>query len=370
VRAQSIIAAVLLSLAGAWLAVGPERARAVLPELSAAHADLSTGAARAGRFSLTRGAARFDFSLTRGTARFDEAESTVPSAAMEEQPPLAIADLVVLVSLDGFRPDVMGPRTRALHRLFLQGASPHFARTIAKSATLPAHASMVSGVDISEHGLNFNSFKPERGTIQRPTIFSVAHAAGLPTQMFVGKTKLRHLLASKQDAEFNMYGMRCDKLLDRALPQLREARRGIVFLHFADPDSAGHRVGWMTEDYLDAVQRADQCLDRVIDTLTEVGRMDRTLLLVTADHGGHNRSHGTRLDVDQRIPWFAWGAGVRRGRFGRPVNTIDTAATVLSALGLALPAGMHGQPVIEAFSSVLGPAGLGLLGDPLDPDSL
>jgi phosphopentomutase len=229
---------------------------------------------------------------------------------------------------------------------------------------------MVSGVDITEHGLNFNSFKPERGTIQRPTIFSVAHAAGLPTQMFVGKTKLKHLLAHKSDAEFNMGGMRCDKLLDRALPQLREARRGIVFLHFADPDSAGHRVGWMTDDYLEATQRADTCLDRVIDTIAAGGHADRTLLLVTADHGGHNRSHGTRLDVDQRIPWFAWGAGVRRGRFARPVNTIDTAATVLSALGLALPPGMRGQPVIEAFSSVLGPTGLGLLGDPLDPDSL
>jgi predicted AlkP superfamily pyrophosphatase or phosphodiesterase len=287
-----------------------------------------------------------------------------------EVAPLGVADLVVLVSLDGFRPDAAGPRTRALHRLFLQGASPHFARTISKSATLPSHASMVSGVDIAEHGLNFNSFKPERGTIQRPTIFSVAHAAGLPTLMFVGKTKLRHLLADKHEAEFSMGGMRCDKLLDRALPQLREAKKGIIFLHFADPDSAGHRVGWMTDEYFDAVQRADDCLDRVIDTIAEGGRAKRTLLLVTADHGGHNRSHGTRLDVDQRIPWYAWGAGVRRGRFGRHVSTVDTAATVLSALGLKLPKGMHGQPVVEAFSAAFGPAGLGLLGEPLDPDSL
>jgi len=290
---------------------------------------------------------------------------------MEVEPPRpAIADLVVLVSLDGFRPDVMGSNTRALHRLLLQGASPHLARTIHKSATLPSHASMVSGVDVTEHGLNFNSFKPERGTIQVPTIFSVTHAAGLPTKMFVGKTKLRHLLAQKQDAEFNMGGMNCERLVDRALPQLREARRGVVFLHFADPDSAGHRVGWMTDDYFTAIQRADRCLDRVIDTIAEGGHADRTLLLVTADHGGHNRSHGTRLDVDQRIPWFAWGAGVRRGRIARTVNTVDTAATVLSVLGLALPSGMRGQPVFEAFKSALGPAGLGLIGDPLDPATL
>lgn len=342
------------SLAAAWFAVGPEPAHAVRPELGSSHGD------------------PLELLETPPTvASSDDTHSTAPSASMEgEVTPLGVADLVVLVSLDGFRPDAAGPRTKALHRLYLQGASPHFARTIRKSATLPSHASMVSGVDSTEHGLNFNAFKPDRGTILRPTIFSVAHAAGLPTLMFVGKTKLRHLLADRKHADFNMGGMRCDKLLDRALPQLREARRGIVFLHFADPDSAGHRTGWMTDEYFEAVARADDCLDRVIDTIADGGHAHRTLLLVTADHGGHNRSHGTRLDVDQRIPWYAWGAGVRRGRFNRHVSTVDTAATVLSALGLKLPKGIHGQPILEAFSSALGPAGLGLRGDPLDPDSL
>ncbi|HEX6240460.1 MAG TPA: sulfatase-like hydrolase/transferase, partial [Polyangiales bacterium] len=131
-------------------------------------------------------------------------------------------------------------------------------------------------------------------------------------------------------------------------------------------DSAGHRSGWMTDAYLEAVHTADRCLDRVIHIIAEGPDADRTLLLVTADHGGHKRSHGTGLDVDQRIPWFAWGAGVRRGRFSRPVNTIDTAATVLTALGLALPDGIHGQPIADAFTSALGPSGLGLIGDPID----
>jgi arylsulfatase A-like enzyme len=275
------------------------------------------------------------------------------------------ADLVVLVSLDGFRPDVMGPSTPALHRLYLQGASPHVARTISKSATLPSHASMVSGMDASRHGLNFNAFKPDRGSIQRPTVFSVAHSAGLPTAMFVGKQKLKHLLSASTDAQFTMVGMRCERLLNGALAYLQQAKQGVVFLHFSDPDSAGHRHGWMTEPYFEAVRAADRCLERVIDTIEHSGRKERTLLLVTADHGGHNRNHGTRMEVDQRIPWYAWGAGVRRGRFARSVHTTDTAATVLAALGLKLPQEMQGQPVSEAFTAALGPAGLSLVGKPI-----
>lgn len=332
-RVSSIIGALMLALAGAWVEVG---------------SDLAPAVAREGTPSNPGQAPLF-----------------APPAA-EIPPPTGIADLVVLVSLDGFRPDVMGPDTRALHRLRLQGASPHVARTIEKSATLPSHASMVSGVDPSEHGINFNSFKPERGQILRPTLFSVAHAAGLPTVMFVGKGKLRHLLTSPRDAQLTVVGMRCDRLVDAALPYLREARSGVLFLHFADADSAGHRSGWMSQDYLDAAQRADRCLDRVVDTIADSGRVDRTLLLVTADHGGHNRSHGTRLEVDQRIPWFAWGAGVRRGRFSRPVHTTDTAATVMAALGLKAPEGMRGTPVLEAFSAGHGPRGLPLTGTPIE----
>jgi arylsulfatase A-like enzyme len=115
-----------------------------------------------------------------------------------------------------------------------------------------------------------------------------------------------------------------------------------------------------------AAHTADRCLGQVIDTLEQTGRLDRTLLLVTSDHGGHKRSHGTRMEADQRIPWYAWGAGVRRGRISRPVHTTDTAATVLAALGLALPDDAHGRPVIEAFARPLGPSGMPMVGAPLD----
>jgi arylsulfatase A-like enzyme len=186
--------------------------------------------------------------------------------------------------------------------------------------------------------------------------------------MFVGKAKLKHLLGKPSDASFTMGGMNCEKLLKEALPYLREAKQGLVFLHFADPDSAGHRFGWMTEEYEVAARRADGCLDQVIDTIADAGNESRTLLLVTSDHGGHGKSHGTRLDVDARIPWYAWGAGVRRGRVGRAVHTTDTAATALAALGLERPAGMFGRPVEEALGGMMcEPEGMPLVGPPVAP---
>jgi Type I phosphodiesterase / nucleotide pyrophosphatase len=278
-------------------------------------------------------------------------------------------EIVVVVSIDGLRPDVITPSLTALHRLYLQGASARVARTIDKSATLPSHASMVRGVDSDEHGLDFNAYRPERGAIARPTMFSVAHAAGLPTYMFVGKSKLKHLLYKPNDAELTVTGGGCKRLVKDALPQLQTMKRGLLFMHFADPDSAGHRNGWMSDQYIQAAQQADECLAEVMSVIETGGQIDKTLLIVTSDHGGHGRSHGTRMEVDQRIPWYAWGSNARRGRMQRHVHTTDTAATALAALGLKMPEHIQGTPVNEAMGSAsVGPVGMPLVGDPVEPE--
>jgi arylsulfatase A-like enzyme len=292
----------------------------------------------------------------------DASASCSAQAAM----PMRAVKRVVLVSIDGLRPDAITTGHKALHRLYLQGASPHFAHTIAKSATLPSHASMVTGVDMDQHGIDFNALKPERGAVRFPTIFSAAHAAGIPATMFVGKSKLKHLLTSPSDATLKVAGMKCKKVVDQATPTLRGTRGELVFLHFANPDAAGHKIGWMSAPYQEAVHEADACLGDVIDTIAESSVRSQTLLIVTSDHGGHQRSHGTRLDVDQRIPWYAWGAGVKRGRFSHNVHTTDTAATVLAALGLPTPQGMSGHPVSEAVQGQQGPLGMPLAGKPLE----
>lgn len=278
------------------------------------------------------------------------------------------ADMVIVLSMDGLRPDAITPKTRSLHKLLLQGVSPFKARTIDKSTTLPSHASMVSGFQPDAHGLRFNSWRPNRPAINTPTIFSVAREAGLDAAMFVGKHKLKHLIrGAADDVQFTRAGIFCTRVLREALPYIREHDSGVVFLHFADPDGAGHRHGWMTPEYMTAVRRTDRCLEKLLDTIEDNGKRDRTLLLATSDHGGHGRTHGTRLRADQRIPWFAWGAGVNhRRRVTREVRTVDTAATALAALGLPLPEAMDGQPVLEALGGIPGPSGLPLLGWPLE----
>lgn len=281
----------------------------------------------------------------------DAVDSPGPAPATERRPG-ALADLVVLLSVDGLRPDAIFPGAPTMHRLGVEGARAVNSRTISKASTLPSHASMVSGVDVDLHGLSFNSYRPERGHIQYPTVFTGAQRAGLPTALFVGKRKLQHLLKPDTVAHFEVGGVFCSKVTQLAVPYLERAEKGLVFIHFSDPDSAGHRHGWMTPQYAKAVRRADRCVRQVANALRRRGKLERTALLVTSDHGGHDHNHGTRRADDREIPWLLWGGPARVGKkVRREVFNTDTAATVFHLLGIAPSAEIVGRPVLRALGT-------------------
>lgn len=261
-------------------------------------------------------------------------------------------DHVVIVSFDGMRFDA-SRRARApnLDRLRREGAEATNATTILNSTTLPAHSSMLTGTEPGAHGMNFDDFRPERGFIRVPTIFQTAHDAGLATAMFVSKTKLRHIAVPGSLDVWSLPHYSCERVAAAAAQYLVSAAPGITFIHFSEPDDAGHMHRWMSARYLAAIRRADACLGTVIDAIEQSRGRARVLLMVTADHGGHRRGHGTQHPIDLHIPWIAWGHSVRRGAFDAPVRTTDTAATALAALGLVRPDWMVGEPVRRVLAA-------------------
>lgn len=115
-------------------------------------------------------------------------------------------------------------------------------------------------------------------------------------------------------------------------------------MHLTDPDRAGHRSGWMGTAYGRAVTAADAAVARLLAAADRAYGSGNYSVIVTADHGGHERDHGSDDPRDVLIPWIAWGRGVARGPLvGPPVRTMDTAASVLWLPGLPEPAGWMGD---------------------------
>jgi arylsulfatase A-like enzyme len=106
----------------------------------------------------------------------------------------------------------------------------------------------------------------------------------------------------------------------------------------------------MSTSYLGTVGNTDEAVRRILSALGDLGLAETTLVLITADHGGHGTTHGSARPEDVTIPWLVVGPGVRQGhRLTGPVFVFDTAATAAWALHLDLPADMDGRPILEAF---------------------
>jgi arylsulfatase A-like enzyme len=269
-------------------------------------------------------------------------------AGAEEPPPAPAPEYVIVLSEDGMRPDVLASERTPNHvRLVQEGATARLARTIRESDTLPSHASMLSGFEAKDHRLFWNSFRHGRGYIHVPTIFSIAKQHGLSTAMFIGKPKLRHIALPGSVDHLERPGYLCRNVSKRAAAYFAAEKPRLMFVHFSDPDDAGHKIGWMSRTYMKGVEASDRCLGELLDAVAASGVADRTMLIVTADHGGHGRVHsGSHREVDREIPWIVRGPGVGKGLvIEQTISTVDTAATVLTALKLPLPERIAGVPV-------------------------
>jgi arylsulfatase A-like enzyme len=261
---------------------------------------------------------------------------------------------VLVVSIDGLRPDAIARfHPTMLGRLMRDGLATLDARTILPSKTLPSHTSMLTGVPPDRHGITWNDDEVVgRGLVPVPTAFAVARTQGLRTAAFFSKAKFRHLMVPGSldyaQAPTGWWGRwSARRTVHDVTRYLRGgARPNLLFVHLGEPDYAGHAVGWMSWLYGRGVRTADEALGQLIDAADDAYGRGHYTLIVTADHGGHGREHGSPDARDVTIPWIVWGQGVRPGGTLPPgIRTMDTAATALWLLGVPRPADWVGRPV-------------------------
>ncbi len=269
--------------------------------------------------------------------------------------------LVILVSWDGAKADVVQRLVQqnalpTLARMVKTGAYTFEAQTILPSKTLPSHTSMLTGVSPSVHGILWNRYEPEKGVVQVPTVFEIAKNHGYRTAMVFAKSKFQHLVRpGSVDTAVYVRGD-APAVMATALQVMRTLRPHLIFIHLPDPDHTGHRYGWGNEkkgvppspQFERALEHCDEALGQLVDSLKAWGWWPNALVVVTADHGGHDRTHGSADPEDVHIPWIAAGGRVpAKGKIERAVRTMDTAATALEALGIPVPKNWEGRPVIS-----------------------
>jgi predicted AlkP superfamily pyrophosphatase or phosphodiesterase len=280
-------------------------------------------------------------------ARGGTAQQATPQA-----PPAGRVKHVFIVSFDGGKPSVMKEsKMPVLMRMVGEGACSWEAQTVVPSITLVSHTSMLTGVQPVKHKITWNDWLPEKGMVTVPTVFSLAKEKGLKTAMFVGKPKFLHLYRPKDLNEFSLPSYDAKTVATVAGRYIESSKPNLCFVHFSDSDGAGHKFGWGTPEQKQAFADEDEALNTLRNAIKKAGIENESVIILSADHGGHAKTHGTTMPEDMTIPWIAWGAGVKKGyAITTPVSTCDTAATALWLLGVPLPGDLDGKPVTGAFT--------------------
>ncbi|MDE2835206.1 MAG: alkaline phosphatase family protein [Bacteroidota bacterium] len=270
-------------------------------------------------------------------------------------------DYVVVIGVDGLSPDgVQKAATPVLNAIIPRSAYSFHARGVLSTSSSQNWSSMIMGAGPEQHGITSNAWERDNFSIVPteagpeglfPSIFSEVRA--VEPDAFIASVYDwggfgRLFPGSVVDA--NIDGDGPQDTVDQVREQFAENKPRLTFVHLDHVDHALHTYGHGTDSYYASVAEADRLIGEIMDGLATAGMADRTLVIITSDHGGLGKGHGGSSMQELEIPWIAYGPQVVQGRnLTVPINIYDTAATVLYALQITPPYAWIGRPVESAF---------------------
>ncbi|MFN3310314.1 MAG: alkaline phosphatase family protein [Thermomonas sp.] len=249
------------------------------------------------------------------------ATSPAPRAPTAAQAPAPAVAPVLLISIDGLRPDDL-PRLPTLRQLADTGVRAQWMNPSFPSLTFPNHYTLVTGLRPDHHGIVHNTMRdPQLGRFSLDNRQAVGDGrwwdGGEPIWVTAHKAGLRTATMFWPGSEAAIRGVRPDEWhpfdakmtptarVDRVLgwfdlppPQ----RPALMTLYFDQVDHAEHDGGPDSPPVLAALAEVDAALARLVDGLRRRGMLDATNIVVVSDHGMARVPDGQVVAVDAMVP--------------------------------------------------------------------
>ncbi|WP_330299857.1 alkaline phosphatase family protein [Streptomyces sp. NBC_00503] len=259
---------------------------------------------------------------------------------------------VLVVGIDGVRldalPAVATPHLDAVAAAGFLGPIEIDEATPTMSG--PCWATVVTGVGIAKHGVYGNNFAGHRLDVFPDFTTRLAQENGRKTfvaagweplllarqggPLFAAPSRLSYVAPRADTSED--WQVCDDQVTGEAVHVLATDDPEVSFVYLGSVDETGHLLG-CGDAYLRAIERADERLGRLLDTVRArpgYARETWTVIVVT-DHGHRDSGgHGGR-SVEERTAWVACcGPDVPTATPARELRFEDVAAQVYASLGL------------------------------------
>lgn len=291
---------------------------------------------------------------------------------------------VLLITLDTCRADRIGcygfplARTPAVDTLAAEGVRITNATTTAP-VTLPAHASIMTGLLPPAHGVRDNGAYALHD--EYVTLAETLKARGYDTAAFISAMVLNRrynlaqgfdhydddLWAEDEPSVFMIRDRPAPATASRAVQWLddrsheEEKQPFFLWAHFFDPHQPyepRYRNRHLLPTPYDAeIAQADEGVGMLLDRLRANRDMDNTVIVLTADHGESLGEHGEKThaifiyDATIRVPLIIrYPPLFPSGRtYDGPVRVIDIMPTILAATGGKVDAPVQGIDLLPAI---------------------
>jgi predicted AlkP superfamily pyrophosphatase or phosphodiesterase len=214
---------------------------------------------------------------------------------------------VLLVSLDGFRPDYLDLGiTPNLSRIAREGVRARWMRPSYPALTFPNHYTIATGLRPDRHGIVHNSMRDAAlGAFKlsdRDAVGDGRWWGGEPIWVTAEKAGLRSATLYWPGSEAEIGGTRptrwraytddtalpLDQRVDTVVGWLAEpqaTRPRVATLYFETVDKQAHAYGPHSPQAHAAVRQVDAAIGRLLDGLARDGTLEHTNLVVVSDHG-------------------------------------------------------------------------------------
>jgi len=273
------------------------------------------------------------------------------------------AEHVILIGLDGWGSYSVEkaemPNVKALMR---DGAYTLSKRSVLPSSSAVNWASMFMGAGPEIHGYTEWGSKvpelPSRVLNEHgifPTVFSELKKSVPTAEMGVlydwdGIKYLVDTLAVDYHAQSPDFTKYPEELCKMACDYIKGKKPVLTAICFDEPDHVGHAVGHDTPSYYDKLKVLDGYVGRIIAAIKEAGIYEKSIIIVTADHGGVNKGHGGKTMREMETPFIMCGKNIKKGLvLDDSMMQFDCASTIAHIFNLKQPQVWIGRPMLKFF---------------------
>ncbi len=298
-----------------------------------------------------------------------------PAARPDRQPPFN----VLLITIDTLRFDHVGildPRYVKTPNLdALAQKSLVFSRAFAHNpVTLPSHANILTGATPLYHGISDNTgFRLDRKFLTLPQYL---RRFGYRTAAFIGAFPLDSRFGLDQgfDLYDDFYGTRnerefffaerpAEKVIAPAMAWIgKQSAKWFGWVHLFDPHQpylppSPFRESYANDPYSGEVAYVDAQLGVLFDFLKKKGLLEKTMIILTADHGealgekGEDTHSYFAYNNTIHVPLFVYIPGRKPEAFAGNVCHADIFPTVCSVLGMPPPPHLQGESLLAVMAA-------------------